>query len=390
MNLRSKVHIEVSETIKLPVFYLLMAGAFSAWQAFYNVHLDQIGYASVQIGLLNALFISTSALVVPFWGMIADKFGNNRILLLLTTVSAILVFIIGQTTAFHWMVIFILMISVFHQPAGAVMDGMTLGFIRDKPDYSYGQFRLWASAGYAIAALVVGYIARENTWVIFRIAALLFLLLSLVNVLTLPARPVTGRSLVNFRSFAIFFRNRKLLIFLIIIFIYGIAVSPLHQFINLYYKDIGADNSFIGLVFFIQAGFELPSFLVGVRLAKKIKPEKLILFSMFVSISRMLLYGLISTPETAIYLSLFHGVTIAFFLIGVVEYVQRHTPNHLRTTGQALIWAFHFGAGVTLGNILLGYFRDNAGMHTAMHLHALLGVLVLTGAALFFRNSKGV
>ncbi len=316
---------EVRETIKLPVFYLLLAGSFAGWQTLYNVHLDSIGYTSIQIGSLNALFISTSAIVVPFWGMLADKFGNNRVLLLLTSVAGLFVFFIGKTMVFHWMLIFIFVISIFHQPGGAVLDGMTLGLIRGNPKYSYGQFRLWASAGYAVSALVVGYSARNNTGIIFNISALLFLLLSVFNLITMPVRPVTERNLVNFKSFAIFFKNRKLLIFLVIIFLYGIAVSPLHQFINLYYKDIGSGSSFIGLVFFLQAGFEIPSFLLGVRLVRKMKPERIILFSMLISAMRMVLYGFISIPEIAVYLSLFHGVTIAFFLIGVVEYVQRHT-----------------------------------------------------------------
>ncbi|MDA3823800.1 MAG: MFS transporter [Bacteroidales bacterium] len=377
----------MKETVKLPIFYFLLTGAFAAWQSLYNVHLDILGYSSMQIGALNAILISTSALVVPFWGMIADKFGNNRILLLLTSVAALMVFLIGQTIAFHWMLVFIFIISIFHQPAGAVMDGMTMGFIRSNQKYSFGQFRLWASAGYAVFSLVVGYLAKTNTHIIFTIAAVVFLLLSLINLFTLPAQPVTGRSLVNFKSFGIFFRNRKLLLFLIIIFIYGIAITPLLQFLNLYYSDIGADNSFIGLVFFIQAGLEIFYFILGVRMLKKIQPEKIILISMIVSMLRMLLYGFISVPETAIFLSVFHGITIAFFLIGVVEYVQRQTPDHLRTTGQALIWAFHFGAGVTLGNLLLGYIRDHGGMLKAMHVHAAIAAVVVVGTVVFFMVS---
>lgn len=381
---------EIRENIKLPIFYVLLAGSFAGWQTLYNVHLDSIGYTSIQIGSLNALFISTSAIVVPFWGMLADKFGNNRVLLLLSTVAGLLVFIIGQTMVFHWMLIFIFMISIFHQPAGAVLDGMTLGFIRGKHNYSYGQFRLWASAGYATSALVVGYLARNNTGIIFSISAFLFLMLSVFNLSTMPAKPVTERSLVNFRSFAIFFKNTKLLIFLMIIFLYGLAVSPLHQFINLYYKDIGAGSSFIGLVFFIQAGFEIPSFLMGVRLVRKMKAEKIILFSMMISTFRMVLYGFIAVPEFAVYLSLFHGFTIAFFLIGVVDYVQRQTPDHLRTTGQALIWAFHFGAGVTFGNLILGYLRDHGGMLKAMHIHAVFATVIVAGTGWFFHRFRDI
>ena len=108
------------EEFKLPLFYSLLLGAFAAWQSLFNVHLDGIGFSSMQIGILNGIFVSTSAVVVPFWGMFADKYGGNRILLLLTGVCAVLVFLIGNTYSFTWMVLFISLISVFHQPAGAV------------------------------------------------------------------------------------------------------------------------------------------------------------------------------------------------------------------------------------------------------------------------------
>lgn len=376
---------EISESLKLPVFYFLMASAFAGWQSFYNVHLDSIGYTSLQIGALNAVFISTSALVVPFWGMIADKFGTNRILLLLTSVCAVMVFLIGQTIAFHWMLVFIAVISVFHQPSGAVVDGMTMGYIRGNPRLTYGQFRLWGSAGYAVSSLVVGYFATQNSGIIFKIAAVLFLLLSLFNLFTLPSRPVKGRSLVTMGSFGVFFRNRKLLLFLLIIMLYGVAISPLHQFINLYYTDLGADSSFIGWVFFIQATFEVPAFIIGAKYMKRVKAERTIMLAMTVSAMRMVLYGFITNPFWAVGVSVFHGITIAFFLVGIVEYVQARTPDHLRTTGQALIWAFHFGAGVTLGNLILGYLRDTTGMLKAMHIHAALAFAVILGAALFFR-----
>ncbi|MCF8381300.1 MAG: MFS transporter [Bacteroidales bacterium] len=377
------------EAVKLPIFYFLLTSAFASWQSFYNLHLDTIGFSSFQIGALNAIFISTSAIVVPFWGMIADKYGTNRILLLLTSVCAGMVFLIGETLVFHWMIVLVAVISVFHQPSGAVIDGMTMGFVRNNPKYTYGQFRLWGSAGYAICSLAVGYFAKENTNIIFKIAAGLFLLMSLINLFTLPTKPVTGRTLVNFKSFGIFFRNRNLLIFLIIIMLYGVSVSPLYQFINLYYSDIGADSSFIGWVFFAQAAFEVPAFLIAAKMVKKVKPKHIILFAMIVSALRMLLYGFIDRPELAISLSIFHCITIAFFIIGVVEYVQLRTPDHLRTTGQALIWAFHFGAGVTIGNLILGYLRDATGMMKAMHIHTVMAALVIIGAVVFFFFSNG-
>jgi len=379
---------KMGEEYKLPVFYFLVLGAFAGWQSYYNLHLDGIGFSSMQIGILNAVFIFTSALVVPFWGMLADKFGGNRILLLLSSVCALMVLLIGETFKFHWMLMFIAIVSVFHQPSGAIVDGLTVGFVRAKPRFTYGQFRLWTSVGYASISLIVGYLARNGTDIIFKISAGLFLVLSLFNLLTLPNKPLTGRSLVTFKSFGIFFRNYRMFFFLILIFLLGIAIAPLMQFINLYYYDIGADASFIGWVFFLQAIPEIPAYLIGTRIVKRIGAEKMILISMVVTMLRLVFYGFITVPEVAIFFSIFHCITIAFFLVGVVEYVQTRTPDHLQNTGQALIWAFHYGAGVSVGNIFLGYLRDATGMLKAMHIHALLALVVVILTMILFRKVK--
>jgi PPP family 3-phenylpropionic acid transporter len=376
------------EEYRLPVFYFFLNGAFASWQSFFNLHLDHIGFSSMQIGILGALFISTAALVIPFWGMLADKYGNNRIVLLLTTACALVVFLIGRTLSFQWMFAFVLLISVFHQPSGAVVDGMAAGFVRENPRFSFGQFRLWSSVGYASLSLLVGYLVRQGTGVIFKISAGLFVFLALFNLVTLPRKPVTNRILVNFRSFGLFFRNAPLLVFLLLILFFGMAIAPLQQFINLYYLDIGASNSFIGWVFFVQAIPEIPAYFVASRMVRRTGSEKVILFAMAVSMLRMVFYGLISSPSLAIFFSIFHCITIAFFLVGVVEYVQDRTPVHLRTTGQALIWAFHFGAGLTLGNISLGYLRDAVGMNTAMLVHAGMALIILLLTAGFFRQKS--
>jgi len=378
--------LPLREEYRLPVFYFFLNGAFASWQSFFNLHLDHIGFSSMQIGILGALFISTAALVIPFWGMLADKYGNNRILLLLTTACALMVFFIGRTLSFQWMFVFVLVVSVFHQPSGAVVDGMAAGFVRENPRFSFGQFRLWSSVGYASLSLLVGYLVRQGTEVIFKVSAGLFLLLAVYNLVTLPRKPITGRILVNFHSFGLFFRNAPLLIFLLLILFFGMAIAPLQQFINLYYLDIGASNSFIGWVFFVQAIPEIPAYFIASRMVRRAGSEKVILFAMGISMMRMLFYGLISNPSVAIFFSVFHCITIAFFLVGVVEYVQDRTPAHLRTTGQALIWAFHFGAGLTLGNISLGYLRDSVGMNTAMLAHAGLALIILTLTLIFFRK----
>lgn len=378
----------MKETDKLPLFYFLLYAAYAAWLGFLNVHLSKLGFTGFQIGALNALFISTSAFVVPFWGMMADRRGSNRILLLLTLISAVLVFLMSFMTAYLSIMALIFFISLFHQPMGAVIDGMTLGLIRVRPELSYGKFRLFGSAGYAISSFIVGYFAMKNTSVVFSIAAILFSIILIVNFATLPPKPLTGRNLVNFSSLKTFMQNKVVISFFFLMLFYGISISPLHQFINLYYIEIGASNKLIGTAFAIQAGFEIPFFLFGIKLVKRTSPEFVILLAMFVSILRMILYGFISTPEIAIFIGILHGFTISFFLVGAVQYVQSHTPPELSTTGQSMIWAFHFGAGLTFGYLVVGYLKDLIGMQRTMHIEAVFAGVVFIATLLFFMTSR--
>jgi len=377
----------VQETTKLPLFYFLLYSAFASWMAFFNVHLSKLGFSGIQIGALNAVFISTSAFVVPFWGMIADRRGSNRTLLLLTILTAIIVYLMSYATAFYGILTLVFLISLFQQPMGAVVDGMTLGLVRTRQDLSYGKFRLWGSAGYALTSITVGYFAMKNTEVIFSIAAILFSIIFLINLVTLPPKPLTGRSLVNFSSLVVFMKNKVVISFFFLMLFYGISISPLHQFINLYYIEIGASNKLIGTAFAIQAGFEIPFFLFGIKLVKRTSPEFVILLAMVVSIIRMVLYGFISTPEIAIIVGVLHGFTISFFLVGAVQYVQSHTPPELSTTGQSMIWAFHFGAGLTFGYLVVGYLKDLVGMQKTMHIQAVFGALILLATILFFKRT---
>ena len=354
---------------------------------FFNVHLSRLGFSGIQIGALNAVFISTSAIVVPFWGMMADRKGSNRILLLLSVLCVILVYSLTYTTAYFAILGVIFMLSLFHAPMGAVVDGMTLGLVRIRPELSYGKFRLWGSAGYSISSIVVGFFAMKNTSMIFSIAAILFSIISVINLVTLPPRPLTGRNLVNFSSLKTFMQNRVVISFFFLMLFYGITISPLHQFINLYYIEIGASNKLIGTAFAIQAGFEIPFFLFGIKLVKRTSPEFVILLAMFVSILRLILYGFISNPQIAIFVGVMHGFTISFFLVGAVQYVQSHTPPELSTTGQSMIWAFHFGAGLTFGYLIVGYLKDLVGMQKTMHIQAVFAFVILFVTFLFFRRS---
>ncbi len=380
----------MQESTKLSLYYLIGYSAIASWVAFFNIHLERLGFTGLQIGSFNSMYIMVSAFVVPFWGMIADQKGSYRTLLLLTGLCAMLVLLLSKTESYSSILVVIIVIALFQQPIGTLVDGMVISLSRVNRKITYGRIRLWGSFGYGLTSIIVGYYARKNTNIIFYTASILFMILFFFNLLSLPPKPLTGRGLVTYKSLGIFFRNSRIVIFLFLMFLYGISIASLYNFINLYYTEIGATNTLVGIAFFIQAGCEIPFFIFGAKMVKRTSAGFVILLAMVVSMGRMILYGFISNPSIAIFIGMFHGFTISFFLVGAVEYVQSHTPPHLRTTGQSLIWAFHFGAGLTIGYIFIGYLHDVLGMRHAMHISAAFSAVVILITYPFFHRQNAI
>jgi uncharacterized membrane protein len=76
------------------------------------------------------------------------------------------------------------------------------------------------------------------------------------------------------------------------------------------------------------------------------------------------------------------------FVIGVVEYIQEKSPSTLRSTGQSLFWAFHFGAGYTVGSFWLGLLRGNYTINEIMYIQSGLMFLVFLLSVYYFRKHQ--
>ncbi len=102
---------DMKEPVRLSLFYFLLYATFASWTTLFNVHLERIGFSGLQIGTINAVYISLGTFVVPLLGILADRFGGNRVLLLLTFFSAITILMVGQTTSYGLILLLIFFIS---------------------------------------------------------------------------------------------------------------------------------------------------------------------------------------------------------------------------------------------------------------------------------------
>ncbi len=364
---------------RVKTLYFILYLGFATWRVFYNIYLEENNFSGTQIGVINALIQATIFVIVPIWGYIADKKGIRPTLRIAVFSTAILLMGLGNILDFWWLIVYIFILTLFHHPLAPLIDALAVQFSQTNSRYYYGNLRLWGSFGWAVASVIGGFLFMVvSLKMVFPITSLLFFATLLF--LRTPKKSSTILYKPHFEriKFKEIRSNTALLIFLVIIFFYGIASSPVNAYMNLYFSELGADNSVIGIAYTIQSLSELPFFIIGNRLLKRFGSRLVIIISMFVMVIRLLVYALVPSIPVAMGICALQGITLSFLLVGVVDYLHNQLPKSRHATAQSLLWGLYFGLGHTVGNLLIGVIKDMKGMVGVMYIFTFLtGIIFL-------------
>jgi MFS transporter, PPP family, 3-phenylpropionic acid transporter len=376
----------MNQSYIIRILFFLTYAAAASWLSFFNLFLKSyVGLSDGQIGVVIAIQQINTLLILPVWGIIADRFGRKNILTLtlFIVIFGLYGFIFQKT--FLSVLVFVYLFTLFYNPISPLLDSVALDFVEQCKKCSYGGFRLWASVGWAVSSVVTGtFINDKNSEYIFVIASVLFTLNFLILKFLYKPLVVTKtlKSLKLSQITTILFSDKRLYILLIIMLFYGVFSSPIHLFINIYYIEIGGGYNHVGYAYLFQAMAEVPFFIFGRKIINRFGARRLIVFTMIVTAIRLLAYGFISNPWMAIAIGTTHGISLGLFILSFISFVHQFIAPEYRATGQSFIYAFYFGGGVALGNVFTGYLSQNLGMQNTMIVQGVL-ILLLVVVTLF-------
>jgi MFS transporter, PPP family, 3-phenylpropionic acid transporter len=386
-------YFETHQGIVLRAIFFINSAAFGCWLTFFNIYLkEKIGFTTSQIGVLSSILPFGTLIILPVWGMLADKFVRKRVFLVALFMSMILINGILLINNYYLFILFLFLFGSFYSPLTPMLDTIALDYVEQTGKDSYGEIRLWSSAGWAFSTLVVGYLLRGiDVQFVFPITSAFFVVSGII--MMTMYKPLTVKRNIATLKFShlgkIITDSPRLIIFIVIILIYGILTAPVMLFINLYYNEIGGQSQHIGIAFTVQAMCELPFFFYGKRILERFGARRVMIFAMFVTMVRMLLYSITNDPVIAIIIGGLHGITIALFLISVIEQIHSFISQEWRATGQSFIYIFYFGVGTALGYIWSGYLSNLYSVQKTMFIMGgLIFILILITVLIFylFRN----
>jgi len=224
--------------------------------SFLPVYLDDQGLQPSQIGFIIGTGGFITLIAQPLWGMISDKTKTIRkVLLVLLLSSSIIGYFLYDSSSYIQLILFAMLLYFLLMPIDPLTESLNFT-ISEASRISYGSIRTYGALGYAVTALLTGYVM---SYFGAHSLALLFTgigLISFVICWMMPDSPVSGKP-VTLSSLKHFLSNKETLLFLLLVFICSVPARMNDTFLGVYIRELGGSPALIGQAWFLAAGSEI-------------------------------------------------------------------------------------------------------------------------------------
>lgn len=372
--------MKINDANRLRILYFLVFSCTASWLPIFAEYLKDRGLTGIKIGIILSVTPLMMFLVQPFYGMLADRFGYKKCLLVSSFFASLSFVFYLFEGGFGWLFLITVCMSLFYNSLQPLLDSLSLRLSQNDPTFSYGKLRIAGAAGWAFTGIFVGYfIDNINTTVIFVFSACSLFLTFLFSFSLKTDRvgiPVPGsRAFKHIRNV---FGNKFLIFLLISVFLVSACATAIWNYYSIYMKENGASASLVGIGISFQGLCELPLFYFSARIIRKFGIRTTLLITVFATAIRLFLYSAITNPYAALSIEILHGISWSLFWVVCVEYVNSLVREDWRVTGQSLLYAAYFGLGAIVGNFWTGYLYDTK-MRVAEIFLINAGVVCLVG-----------
>lgn len=388
------------------VFEFLASAAFNGFiSVFYLSRNMQVG----QISLLMALAPLTAFVSLPFWGYLADRVQlKNYVHFAILFFSCVSVLLFDQSKTFETLALTTCVFSFFSTGIMPIGETITLEILH-KRGLPFGKYRLFGALSYAVSALSLGYLLKNNPQSFSSFCAIGYALCA-ISAMSLPA--VRGRTddsppqqaiprpasrpptpAVQLGNISAPAKNslRALLgdstFFAMLVFALCIQTSQ-GVFYTLYgpylTSVLGGTRSTLGIATAIGALCEIPFLLLADRLLRTHGAQKLLLASGIAMALHWIALSVLPFRFAAVSLQVLSvlGTTAAAF--AMAQHVSLSAPTPLKARGQTLLYFVTYALARTLGSLLAGLLNFLTGSIAVSF--GFTGLLLALCCFLFFRH----
>lgn len=413
MELRHKLReLKNPSYLQSSTTMLLFFASWGIWWSFFQLWLTSeqngLGLSGSKVGTIFSINSVASLVLMFIYGTIQDKLFIKRHLLIFNAILATLIapffiFVYAPLLQSHFILgvwIGAIFLSAAYLSAVGVLEATTERFSRIF-GFAYGQSRAWGSFGYAISALVAGFIFVKDPRLNFIGGSIigLFLLLDLVfwrpkeerDALKAISELKTKDSTPKLKDMLGLLKIPVLWqIIFFVMFSWTFYNVFDQQMFPEFYTSLFSSNAVgqqtYGTLNSIQVFVEALMLGLVPILMKKIGVRKTLLLGTAIMCLRIGLCGFITDPIAISCVKMLHSLEVPLFVLSIFRYFTLHFDTKLSAT----LYMIGFQIAAQVGQVILstplGILRDNMGYSMTFKIIAF--IVLITGIYGFFIIKK--
>lgn len=378
------------------------------WSKFSGIFFAERGLKIRELGYLRALSLFVKLIGYPFWGLMADVFGNAKLAMTISIIlSSLLLEFFRNGLAFETIFIlyFVRLLRSFANSVWSLVDAITLKIInKSNKKEGYGKQRVWCAISWGTGCLLVGIlIDRFDINVIFYfgyvwgiISILLIQFFSPSTEALNASKAINesnksspkGKGDKNFFALFEFIKSSQTRRLSLLIFVYFAVFNIQEVFLPLHLDSLNASKGFIGMATFIATLSEIPMFFMAEKIVKKFGKKKVILLSYCGMILRLLGYSFASENSLIIVLicQSLHGICFSLPWCVYVNLMYDIAPDQFKATSQSILGSLTNVAAAS-GAFSWGLIFDFGGARSMYFAGIVLNTLLFIGV--YFTKTFG-
>ena len=358
--------------------YFIYFGVLGIFLPYFNLYCYHLGFSGLQIGSLAGLRSMAMVLFPLIWGALADRFQYRKPIYILCTFTSTSIWVLYLFFFDFWpMLIITALYGMFFAPIISFLEAVTMDVLGQEKK-SYGRIRAWGSISFIVAVLILGKII--DLYSVDIILSLILggsLALAAISILV-PAIKTRTQDLLAPGAGSLL--EKRVIIFLFCGFLMLVSHGAYYGFFSIHLENLGYGSTFIGFAWALASTAEILVMIKSEKIFGRFSLENVLFFSFLVAAVRWMVLFFAGSAAVIMLSQILHAATYGTFHMASILYIDRLSPEPIKTLGQSVNNALTYGLGLMVGFFINGYVYGITGSYPLFLMSAFIA---LAGGMLF-------
>lgn len=348
--------LKSNKLIIFKLFYFCMIGGIGAFAPYINIYLESKGLSGSQIGQVTSIGLVLTVLIMPLWGMIADKTKRHKLLILVSLgLTLLALYVYSRQTVYIGILLSSIFLNIARCGAMPMADTQAMNYCQETHG-NYGSIRGMGSLGYMLVSMTVGFAADKVglDGPLFGIYATL-VCASIFLALNFPKTQIKEeeekKERFSMQAVKQLITNKNFLFILLTLSLTTALIDSAHMYSgNHLLYTLNAPVNIMSWMTLITVLPEVAFLMVANKFFDRWGYKKFYQIMSFTVFLRLLIYAIAPSPYLFLAISIVHCIHVACETVGYLTYVKYSVSPAVFATAITIMNAF-----VSISQAVYGY-----------------------------------